>query len=196
MAMTTTTTATIATIKRGTTLVETLQNVVEGREAFGDKIKPMSEKYSCIEDFVLQRGILFSSQPLDPMEYHYVLNTTVGCKFPVSQCFYNSQKLMITLQGSCAYEYVEGYVLCDDIPLPILHGWLSLHGKVIDFTLRVKGVSLKSRKRWSNRVLGEFSGREYRGVIIPREYIMQHMVETGNAETLLDDWQHHWPLLK
>lgn len=175
-------------------LVAALQDLVRGREQLN--VQRISPQYSCIEDYVLQRGTSFVSQPLDQAEYHYVLNTTVGCKFPIKECFYNAQKLVATLTGSCAYEYVEGYVMCDDIPIPLLHGWLSLHGKVIDFTLRVKGVSLKSRKRWANRVLGEFSGREYCGVVIPKEYVFQHMLETGNAETLLDDWQRHWPLLR
>ena len=54
-----------------------------------------------------------------------------------SQCFANSQ-LVIINDPSNQIKYHEGF--CDTgFGIPIFHGWNSLNGKLLDFTLQYKG---------------------------------------------------------
>jgi len=89
--------------------------------------------------------------------------------------------------------YVEGFVLDARSSLPFLHGWLSLDGKVVDFT----AVRIESTPRADPpSILGELSNRHYFGVEFCREYVESRMAATGGRGTLIDDWEHGFPLLR
>lgn len=146
-----------------------------------------------VEDYVLRHGQVFHSQPLTTAELQLVRATVAGGHWPIKQCYANSQAVILH-DLDLNFEYVEGYVWDDACPLAILHGWLSLHGKVIDLTLRTK--TRTRRRTWlRDRILGEFAGREYYGVRFTQAQVTQHLIETDTFGALIDDWEHGYPLL-
>jgi len=169
--------------------------------------KRMQEKmhsgyaYWSMEDYALQNGESFISQPLTDDEIKWIFKIIGGQRFAVKQCFYNSQTLLMSAMfHDFRHElrYVEGYA---NSVIPIQHGWLTINGKVVDLTMRMqenlKRRSPVHRNRLRNRVLGEFpEDREYFGVTFSTDHVRQEMVTSGLARALIDDWQNQWPLLR
>ena len=144
------------------------------------------------EAYVLREGHLFGPCPLSADEMAYVLQISRGRKFPIKQCFYNSQMLL-----AADYErrmtYVEGF--CAHAIVPVLHGWLAIGGKVVDTTMRMHPAA--RRRRRSRIALGDWTDRrEYFGVEFSRQYVVQRMLARQAAGSLIDDFEGRWPLLR
>ncbi len=162
---------------------------------------PEGYAYRCMEEYVLQNGEFYESQPLTDDELKWLFEIIGTQRFAVKQCYYNSQILLMNtvfLDNRHELRYVEGYAM-GIIPIP--HGWLTLNGKVVDLTMRLrenlKRKSPVNRKRLMDRALGEFPEEfEYCGVTFETKHVQQEIVRTGLARTLIDDWENQWPLLK
>lgn len=176
------------------------KQIVEMRKRI-QKAIPAGYAYWCMEDYVLQNGRLYESQPLTDEELGWLFKLINGKRFAVKQCYYNSQLFLMDAKfhdHEHELRYVEGYSIG---VIPVQHGWLTLNGKVIDLTMRLqeklKRQSPVCRNRLGNRVLGEFpADREYFGVIFDTDHVCQEMVSSGTARSLIDDWENQWPLLK
>lgn len=107
--------------------------------------------------------------------------------------FLNAQRCLL-LDGARRFTYAEGFVFDERAGYPKLHAWLSLGGKVVDFT----GAPRREPARRSEppQVLGVSSRRAYVGVKIRREYVEQRARETGDLGSVIDDWAHAFPLLR
>ena len=69
------------------------------------------------------------------------------------------------MMGSEGLTYCEGWMVGEQIPIPISHAWNILDNQVIDFTSTLWGRDDETRI--------------YFGVVIPQEFVMQQMMETG-----------------
>ena len=92
--------------------------------------------YSCIEDFVADRGVSFPSARLTKKETEHLtgvvrLAKKAGCRFRAKECFYNAGTLSLA-DDSGQIRYCEGFAHVHSIP--VHHGWNLLNGKVIDLT--------------------------------------------------------------
>ena len=157
---------------------------------------PIPAGYNChsFEEYVLKHGREYKPQNITRDERAYLLRIASRHRegFPIKQCFYNSQMLLMHDYEN-RLEYVEGY--CADLILPVHHGWLSMSGKVVDVTLRLRDQS--SHPILGANVLGDFpEGRTYYGVPFPKEEVTKYMRETGLGGSLLDDPKRAYPFMK
>jgi hypothetical protein len=171
------------------TLKHELERMVEIRRTIAPDRRL---KYACFEDYVLQHGQPFTSQPLTKEEWQHVARVAGRKHYPIKQCFANSQQLAIDdLSGQI--QYAEGY--CFNM-IPVLHGWNVLNGKVIDLTMRLFHDPYP-RKKWPDLCIGEFpQEREYFGQIFPLEQVADFITRTQCWGSLIDDWKGGYPLLK
>ena len=157
--------------------------------------------YSCFEQYVLKNGKPYSSKHLTAPELVYLqgLVDAYGEGFPIKQCFYNSQKFLLDTEyyqdpDTFDLKYVEGYCLSI---IPFLHGWLELNGKVVDFTLRARDPEkCYHRRLLPDRVLGEFTHRQYYGVSFNLEDVKSFVQRTQSGASMLDNYREGFPLLK
>lgn len=145
-------------------------------------------RYRCIERFVLDLGAAFEPAPLTAAEdaivdaamRHYRL--IVG-EFSYRRCYENSQRLL-ACDGSGRLVYVEGFVWT--LRKPVLHGWLSLNGKVIDVTGTPKGRPVPTEPPQIRGVFDR-AERAYNGVPFLRAYVQRRTRLGGGWGALLDD---------
>ena len=175
---------------------ENLQGYLEAVARFrrGNGNPPKGYHYTCTEDYVLDRGCLFSSAPLTEEEKK-LLSKVIGSKkrrFPVKACFYNAQ--MLTLDDDTGtIQYCEGLAF-PGRPVPIYHAWNIIHGKVIDLTWR---TGKKSREHLGNRVIGGIpEGWAYYGAAFNQKTVRRSCLQSGFAQALLDDWMDKFPFFK
>jgi hypothetical protein len=180
--------------------VPSLRKWLRDRAAAIEAIQPPnpSERYRSMERFVLELGRPERSGKLTAKEdaivetamtTFRVVNRTIAHR----QCFHNSQHLVMC-DASRQMVYVEGYAW-SPIADPVLHGWVVVNGKVIDVTspaLTTDDLALPDPRQ----VRGVFSGRAYFGVPFRRTYIAERLEATGSFGTLIDDWEHQYPLLQ
>lgn len=97
-------------------------------------------------DIIVQEGEFFSTEKWNEEEQELIdsLYTQLKNSIKPSECFKNSQ-LIIICDTSNKIKYHEGY--CDaNVLMPIFHGWNSLNGKLLDFTLQYNGKTKFSDK--------------------------------------------------
>lgn len=161
-----------------------------------------SQRYTSPRDYVLQHGKLYESQPLteDERAYLAAVLKAHGTRFPIKQCYYNSQLLVATTGALMQDErytlhYVEGVA---SAIIPIDHAWVSLNGKVVDVTLRYHGKNKGiGDPLLPGRAVGEFlPDRQYYGVEFRAEAVRRHAAETKYWGPLIDDWRLGYPLLQ
>jgi len=157
--------------------------------------QPVGQQYSCFEDFVLKHGREYVPAALSRDQRAYVLGCAkrYGRPFPMRQCFYNAQ--MLLLGGNDPERrltYCEGYGWRH---IPCMHGWLLLDGAhVIDTTWRL--AEPLGRGRLADRVFGEWTDeRAYFGVTFSREYVLSYVLDREHGGSLIDDFKGGWPLL-
>lgn len=154
------------------------------------------QKYASFEEYVLTKGKPYASQPLTESELALVRQLTSGHRFPIKQCFHNSQMLVWHQyrMRMCPLQYVEGYA-CSDIGFPVLHAWLTINGKVVDLTLRTKKTT-SARGFLRDRVVGEFDPpRAYYGVEFDNVRVVDRIVKNKRTCSIIDDFYERWPEL-
>jgi hypothetical protein len=149
------------------------------------------------EGFVLEHGRKFEPSKLTDDERKIVDSAIEEYRrlhrvFHAQQCFVNSQSLLGN-DDSEQLVYVEGFAWTHALH-PVLHGWLTIDGKVIDVTLPPTNRR-EAKRREPSQVIGEFEGRSYFGVPFLRSYVMERREITGSYGSLLDDDEHDFPLL-
>ena len=131
--------------------------------------------YSSMEDFLIKHGTRYLPQPLTTEELKAVKSLIgTGGKFQAKQCFYNSGSIATSSVGTL--QYVEGYCMSGNIPIPIHHAWNTINGKVIDVTYK----HLNNGKP----ILGEFPSEwVYFGTPFSRKSIVKiwHRTECSYA---------------
>jgi len=85
--------------------------------------------------------------------------------FRPKQCYCNSQRIALT---DDRFQYAEGFVCSDLVPIPLDHAWLLLNGKVIDLTLR----NLDKREKRPPTL------NHYLGIVIPLKLLRRNALET------------------
>jgi hypothetical protein len=122
------------------------------------------------------------------VEYHAIHKA-----FEWRHCFTNSQGLLACDEAR-AMIYVEGFAWTHALR-PVLHGWLSINGKVIDVTLPPR-TRREAKLEEPLHVLGQFDGRSYLSVPFLRSYVDRRRRTTCGHGSLLDDAEHEYPLLR
>jgi hypothetical protein len=92
------------------------------------------------------------------------------------------------------FVYAEGFVLDDRAGYPEPHAWLSLDDHVVDFTATVPGEPARGSEPL--QLIGVSEHRSYFGVRFRRDYVLRCTRETGRLASLIDDWEHDFPLLR
>jgi hypothetical protein len=155
--------------------------------------------HSSLQGFVHAEGSLYLSARLSAEERRLVRQVATSHRlnngpFRARDCFANAQGALL-LDRFRRLVYAEGFVHDQRSSLPFLHGWLVLEGKVVDFTdMRIDGAEVRISE--PPYVLGEFQSRHYFGVEFCRDYVKSRIASTGGRGTLIDDWEHEFPLLR
>jgi len=142
--------------------------------------------YDSPADFLLKEGQMYeSSEPFTEKELKVFEAAVKHITKPKKrQCYYNAQNLFLS-DRSNTIKYCEGMCLH---MIPTWHGFNILNGKVIDVTWTDDD---------SNKpILGTFTDRAYHGVLISRKHINHTWAKKGTAESIIDNWQDKYPLLK
>jgi len=159
--------------------------------------KPKGWEYGCMEEYVDDNGVDFTSQELTYDEMAIVVRAIddARMRFQIKQCFYNAQMLVLADRNN-KLVYHEGYAFGRAI-IAVQHGWASINGKVIDLTWRLDQTIRKSG-RLKDRVIGVYpEGFEYVGVPFPdKDALRTKMLERGWCGSLIDDWENDWPLIR
>ena len=156
--------------------------------------------YKSYETFVLAYGRDYDPKPLDRHERAHVHQMLHEYRafwrrgFEYNHCFANAQRL-IPFDTSRKVVYVEGFVWAygDRLP-PVHHGWLSLHGKVIDLTAPTRAIARKPPPE-PPQLHGDFEGRAYLGVPFLRPYLRERSNGLIGWGSLLDDEKSGYRLL-
>lgn len=164
---------------------------------------PEGFNFSCNEDYVLTVGSpQIRSVELTDHETEAVLSAASGLGIlRAKECFYNAQRLVMNDQSGLL-KYVEGYGHGAAI-IPMHHAWVTINGKVIDFTWRrdkPKGEDIETMlsNETGTPVLGVVpSGWAYIGREFSRDKIVERIVSDpdGMVMAFLDDWKAGFPHL-
>ncbi len=166
----------------------------EFKRRLGIKL-PEGFHYHGPEDYTLDHGGPFTSLELTVDEVALVMNAATAChiRFQMGDCFYNAQHLAL-YDPTGTLKYVEGMAIGMS-NFPVLHGWVTLHNKVVDLTWRV--FTSKRKGRFRDRVLGEIpEGWAYNGVVFESEWIRARWSQYGVAYSFLDDMYHGFPIFQ
>lgn len=157
---------------------------------------PPGYNYVCLEEVVLEHGNVFPSAALTATEMMTAVRAIQRCSirhFLQKQCFYNAQLVAICAHDP-AVQYYEGYA-CGKVSLPLLHGWLSVHGKVVDLTWRTD--TNNHAGFMPNRIFGELpQDWVYMGIQYDPVFLLDRMEQTGLAASVLNDHAADLPELK
>lgn len=139
-----------------------------------------------VPNHILQQGREFPSQELTPVELDFIANIAWDQRAE-KQCYYNAQIEALTLPSSpgITLRYAEGYV-DPGLGIAVEHAWLSVNGKVVDPTIRL-------RTRPTDRVIGTIPDAwGYYGVEMDPEEC-RHVLVHGASAPLIDDPECGWP---
>ncbi len=155
--------------------------------------------YKSILDFVSQEGKVYQPQEFTSEEYKYVRKRIRALNFSPkqsSQSFHNSCKLAI-YDSRKIIKYVEGYIInansnVTPSPVPRLHAWNEINGKVIDITITDRELN-----RRDGYIMGKFKKIAYRGIAFQHDQIFTHVMRSDfSSGSIIDNFMMKWPLLK
>jgi hypothetical protein len=158
----------------------------------GERERLLAGRPKGLAGMVLERGRWTEPVALTAVERALVFFAIdrSGMRFPIQQCFRNSQRLALLsgLGGEPGEPdrlvYVEGYATSERIQgFPVMHGWLEINGKVVDLTWRCEPAG---RGRLADRAMGLYpQQREYVGVGFSPQQVKNFALETGLYGSLL-----------
>lgn len=149
--------------------------------------------YSCIEDLVLDRGMVFDSAPLSTTQLAIVLAAArrarsgmVLTDFGVQHCFANSAHLVLSDRHG-ELTYVEGFAI--GTVCPVHHAWAIIGGKVVDVTWRHTNQPVVVVDHdLADRIMGQYgSGRAYIGIPFSRELVLARFLDPATSTPFFDD---------
>lgn len=176
------------------TTAQELQNYLTQMRVFRQTAFPSPKGYNYVgaEDFVLDRGRLYESASLTEDEWKFLFGVIETYRRPFKQgeCFYNAQLLALE-DHTKTLRYAEGYGVG---VIPVLHAWVTLHGKVVDLTWRVKG---RKRGKYNDRIIGVIpDDRAYYGVEFDTEVVREAILRTQVTSPLLEDYRSDYAMFK
>ena len=172
-------------------LKQHLQRMAELNASCRGKQYPYT--YTCVEDYVLDRGKIPTSSALSDEQYAYLMKVvalSIRDTFPYRQCFFNSQ-ILILADVDNRLEYIEGYCLGSS-RIPVHHGWLELDGKVVDVTYSTTDRTLEEEapEDLRDRILGVIpEGWIYYGVQFDRSEVKSFIFEYKYSDHLIGNYR-------
>lgn len=100
---------------------------------------------------------------------------------PTGMCYFNAAKYVANNGNGLVY--CEGYAAGI---IPVLHAWL------IDMRQPTKAID----PTWTGTNKRPAMGVDYFGVPIKRHFLKAHLLRTEHWSSILDDWQHDFPILR
>jgi hypothetical protein len=153
-------------------------------------------KYRNIDDYYYRNGRLYPHAPLTNEEQTGVLAGLEGLERfspQIKECYYNAQRLAL----SGGFEYAEGYIMSERVPVPIAHAWAVYNGKPIDVTIRPLGESrTQVRSKILARIVRNIQENSYFGVMFPRKVISDIWRTEHMSRSVVDDWKGGFKLLR
>ncbi len=161
-----------------------------------------------VSGYVLRNGRMFESCPLTPEEQRYI-DRSEWRKHRIKECYHNAQMTAITMppQEEMTLLYAEGFISLG-MEYGINHAWLSLNGKIVDTTMRIRlGSQILNQlgnrpgtrpedRHDLDRPIGIIpDGWEYYGVEFDHRECA-HSLEHGRMTPLIDDWECGFPMQK
>jgi len=172
-----------------------LKETVKFKDRLGLTLPP-GYHYQGGEDYVLDRGSPFTSQPLTPKERSAVLAAIKACperRFQLGHCYYNAQ-ILVAYDDTRLLRYCEGWAM-GLVSIPILHGWVVINGKVVDLTWRTS--TPMHRGRLKDRIWGVLpESWAYYGALFDTEALLARMQRIKATGSFLDDFVHGFPLFR
>lgn len=153
------------------------------RQLRGTMACPPGIRYKGGEDLVLQTGVRSTGGlPLTAEQTKFVKATVRDARVDCAPrtCFHTAQMVALAdFTGRLVYH--EGWAR-GPVGFPIHHGWLILDGvHLIDLVWRHEG----------SQVLGLLpAGWAYAGVPMATDEVRRRVLETGETNSVLDDWRH------
>lgn len=175
-------------------------------------------KYQSVEALVLAEGHEFTNrEPFTPEERGDImrlLEVMRRPRFKIGECFYNAWMLAEAAEGGLTgdppfwrlwipgMQYVEGFAV--NTSIPVLHAWVTLHGKVLDLTWAPNSAdgerlnTLDARCKRHNRMyapqklidrseqLRVRDGAEYWGIAVPSSEMRQHLMRAGYHSSIIE----------
>ena len=154
--------------------------------------------YRGMAEFVLTEGKPFHPAELCGSERRFARSLAaahwrVHGPLKHGESFLNSQRCLL-FDDSRRFAYAEGFVLDERAGHLELHGWLVLDERVVDFTAAAPQEPQRASE--PPQVFGASARRAYFGVRFRRGYVEQRARETGRLGSVIDDWEHGFPLLR
>jgi len=153
---------------------------------------PKGYNYVCAEDYVLDRGRLYESSRLTEDEEKSLMGVIgeYGRPFKQRECFYNAQMLVLT-DHTKTLRFAEGFAVG---VIPVHHAWVTLNGKVVDLTWRVKG---RRKGGYNDRIIGVIpNDRAYYGVEFDTETVREVVLQTEMSHSFLQDYRSGYAIFK
>ena len=155
---------------------------------------PAGFNYLGAEDYLLDRGSPFESAPLTSEEQAIVDEALRRCptpRFKIGHCYFNAQ-MLVTSDPTQTLLYCEGMAM-GTVPVPLMHGWVIINGKVIDLTWRNGPRSKKGKFR--DRVLGVIpNGWAYYGATFDTLTVLTRITRTGSVGCFLEDFANDFAI--
>jgi len=159
-----------------------LAATVHGMELFGFK-KPEGWNYLSIQDYLLDTGKEFGTTEYPAEDIIREIQESPFVRMAVQECFANCQGAALLLNDPRVL-YAEGFALSSgSLPLPVLHAWLVIEGKVYDPTWEMVGHY--------DRKTSAYFGRTFE-----TGYVRRSVLDSRMYESLIDAWRHGYPLLQ
>ena len=132
-----------------------------------------------VEAYVIRNGRRFESAELTDEEMEYITRIQWNLR-PPKQCYWNAQMeaMILPIVPGIDLKYVEGFI-DPDVGFGLDHAWLSVNGKIVDVTLRMRDTD--------DRVVGNIpEDWEYIGVEMDPK-VCFHIMEHKAAVPIIDD---------
>lgn len=171
-----------------------IQMELEVRKSLGTAING----YHSVNHYFLENGMEYKSCSLS-RKVRLFLDGLDLSEFKLMECFKNAQQLAL-LESDFSFTYVEG-VAITTVGIPILHAWNVIDGAIVDLTYGPLGKVTRKNGSWylrrRHRIFGIIpEGWEYLGVEISNEVIWSSIRAHGIWQSIVDDYECEWPVLR
>ncbi len=151
------------------------------------KLKLFSKNGNKDRHYQFQKWFLSKADLYTTVDKELSQKVSESVNAKIKECYYNCWKAVNDREFT-NLDYCEGFVISDDLGIPLEHCWLTdPRGVVIDPTLIISGLQLeKQLKKYgrksqrSNRI-----GSEYLGINFKKQEVNSFAVQTKKAGTYL-----------